>query len=95
MKMQLVATRDIVNKTYGPPVTVIHVQQAVRDFLVEARRPEYNNRLWTNPADFELWHIAEYDDTDATIANSGPDYPRKLCNALDAQGFPPLNLPKA
>lgn len=74
MKMQVIATRDIVANVYGPPMYVIHVGQSIRGFGDECQRKEKGNVLGEHPEDFELWHLGEWDDETAEFT---PMEPRK------------------
>lgn len=63
MKMQIVATRDIVANLYGQPMFVPTLGQAIRSFGDGCQNTgDANNILAKHPQDFELWHLGEYDD---------------------------------
>lgn len=62
MKLQVLATRDIVANVYGQPMFVPHIGMAIRSFGDECKRKEPGNVLAQHPEDFELWHLGEYDD---------------------------------
>jgi hypothetical protein len=62
MKMQVIATRDVVANVYGPPMYVIHLGQSIRGFGDECQRKEKGNVLGEHPEDFELMHLGEWDD---------------------------------
>lgn len=74
MKMQVIATRDIVANVYGPPMFVVHIGQSIRGFGDECQRKEKGNVLGEHPEDFELWHLGEWDDETADFE---PLVPRK------------------
>lgn len=91
MKLKIVATRDIITKVFGPPMFVIHQQSAVRDFINECRRPDVNNNLWKNKADFELWQLGEYDDEHGEFT-TGEEHRTRLCAGLDAKDMPEIKI---
>lgn len=62
MKMEIIATRDIVSNLYGQPMFVPTIGGAIRAFGDECKRKEPNNILSTHPEDFELWHLGSWDD---------------------------------
>jgi hypothetical protein len=72
MKLQVIATRDIVANVYGQPMYVVHIGQAIRSFGDEAQRKEPNNVLAQHPEDFELWHLGEWDDETAEYTELKP-----------------------
>lgn len=68
MKLQIVATRDIVANLYSAPQFVPTIGQAVRSFGDACQNTQDpNNILAKHPRDFELWHLGEYDDEAGTF----------------------------
>lgn len=84
MKMQIIATRDIVANVFGQPVQTPHIGQAIRSFGDECRRKVEGNVLAAHPEDFELWHIGEYDDNTGSIDPYNPGDERRKQIAVGA-----------
>lgn len=65
MKTVVVAVRDSAVNAFARPVHVQSVGQAVRSFSDEVNRPssvDQPNQMNQHPDDFELYHIADFDD---------------------------------
>lgn len=78
MKLQVIATRDIVANVYGAPMFVVNLGSAVRNFGDECKRKEPNNILAAHPEDFELWHLGEYDDNNGVITPYPPEERKQI-----------------
>lgn len=64
MKLQIICIRDIIANCYPfPPMFVAHLGGAVRDFGDQCR--DKTTQLGKHPDDYELYHVGEWDDTDA------------------------------
>lgn len=80
MKLQMVATRDIVANLYSTPQFVPTLGQAVRSFGDACKnKSDPNNILAKHPRDFELWHLGEYDDESGyfNVAHDGSAFEPK------------------
>lgn len=72
MKHQIVAVYDRATMAYGRPVFVPALGGAIRSFSDEVNRPQQPNDVSNHPDDFELYHLGEYDDADASIQTFTP-----------------------
>jgi len=65
MTLELVSIFDSATQSYGRPIFVPHVGQAVRSFTDEVRRQEGD--LAMHQADFELFHLGAFDERYGTF----------------------------
>lgn len=65
MKIQIFALYDSAAQIYGQPMFILNKGYAVRGFQELANNKSDN--VGKHPADFTLFHIGEYEDTDCTI----------------------------
>lgn len=72
MVLFVCAMFDSATQAYGRPIFVNAPGQAMRSFQDEINRPAADNDLNKHPDDFELWHLANYDDTHGTFTSSAP-----------------------
>lgn len=73
------AVRDLAMEAFAQPMFVPTPAVAVRGFINEARRAE--SAIRQNPEDYELYHIAEYDESSGTFRNL--DKPELLMRAVN------------
>lgn len=69
MKMTVVAIRDRQADTFSRPFFQATPGLAVREFIDAVNKQENGNTLNTHPEDFELFHIADYDDSTGKFNN--------------------------
>lgn len=67
MLMQCVAIKDRALDTFGPPMFVHTLAQGIRAFTDAINDP--NNHVSKHPDDYDLWHLAAYDDAEGTFTN--------------------------
>lgn len=63
---------DSAVRSYGQPIFVPATAAAVRSFQDEIRRGGQDNLLASHPEDFELHHIADFDDDTGGFVSVGP-----------------------
>lgn len=63
MITQVVAVRDSAMFAFGRPLFVPSLGVALRSFTDEINRNAPDNQMFAHPEDFELWHLAEFDET--------------------------------
>lgn len=67
----VVAVRDSASGTFGQPFFVAARGQAIRAFSDEVNRKAQDNDLNKHPEDFELYALAEYDDSAGRFGSIG------------------------
>jgi len=72
MKLQIVAVRDRAADVFMQPFFVHSIGAAIRSFGDEINRADKDNALFKHPADFDLYHLGEYDDAFAQFETSQP-----------------------
>lgn len=77
MKMQVYAIYDRISCTFAQPHCAINNNTAIRNCTDLIRRDE---NLKAHVSDYQLFHIAEYDDTSATMT---PRTPEIVVNLID------------
>lgn len=70
MKKPVVAVFDKKIALYETPVIVRHNGEAIREF--EILRKDTNTKFGKNPEDFDLFQIANYDETTGQYENLSP-----------------------
>lgn len=70
MILQICAVRDSAVDAYGQPIFVKAIGEAIRSFGDEANRD--GSPIKAHPADYELFHIGNYDDSTGTVAAHTP-----------------------
>lgn len=78
MKLQVFAVRDNATQTFGLPVFVRHQGEAVRSFVDQCK--DKTSNFNKHPADYDLYHIGEYDDDTAEITS---DATNRVARATD------------
>lgn len=71
-KYAIVAVRDSAMERFAPPATMVTTQQAIRGFADEINRRDDNNTLNKHPDDYELWHLATWDEESGLYENQNP-----------------------
>jgi len=61
MKMKIYAVRDNATEQYGNAMFMVGHGQAIRSFTDEINNKANDNMLNKHPADFDLYHLGEYD----------------------------------
>lgn len=56
----VLAVKDTATQVFFPPFTVRHVNQGLRDFKDQINAAD--SKLGQHAADFELWHLSDYND---------------------------------
>lgn len=67
MKLVIVAIRDKQMNGYAAPMAVPTIGIAMRAFMQQCN--DANTQLNKNPEDFELFHLADYDDETGKFNN--------------------------
>lgn len=70
MRYKVVAIRDTAVDVFGIPNMVPALAAAIRSFSDECKRPHTDDRpnvLNQHKEDFELYHLGEYNDEDASF----------------------------
>lgn len=61
----VLAIRDTSMARFTPPMTMPSVPYGVRSFRDEVNRNATDNNMNRHPEDFELWHIADWNEETA------------------------------
>lgn len=88
MKHVMVSLKDAAAQTYGPPNAVPSPGVALRSFENEVNRADEKNALYTNPSDFELYAIGEFDDETGLFRpymHEGAPRPNLIARAMDVR----------
>lgn len=78
MKTQLISVKDRATDSFGQPITVKAVGEAMRSFVDECNNKESN--LNKHPEDFDLYLVGEFDDATGSIE---PIAPKLIARAQD------------
>lgn len=70
MKVPVIAVYDKKTGLFGSPSSCRHIAEAIRQFDTLRKNPE--NKIGMNPEDFDLFQIAEYDDSLGTMTTLQP-----------------------
>lgn len=62
MRYKVCSIRDRAADVYSQPMFFNSLGSAVRAFGDEVKRPADNNNLNKHPEDFDLYHLADFDD---------------------------------
>jgi len=73
MKLKLYSIRDIQTNQYGNPMTLVSNGQAIRTFSTEVNREDKTNMMYTNPEDFELYQVGEFETETGIITATQPE----------------------
>nr|DAE80423.1 MAG TPA: DNA binding protein [Microviridae sp.] len=69
MHKAILAVWDSAVRAYAQPLTLPTTQVALRSFIDEINRSDATNTLNTHPEDFELHHLADWDETTGQFLN--------------------------
>lgn len=72
--MQIFAVKDTKALKFNTPFFHLNPQTATRAFSMDVNRPDEANVLYTNPEDFELYSIGEYDTDRGVIRATEPQF---------------------
>lgn len=72
MKLFVCSIFDRGVQSFGQPLFVPHTNAAVRSFIDEVNRPAPDNNLYNHSDDFDLYLIAEYDDSTGVFSVNSP-----------------------
>lgn len=78
MFYQVVAIRDRQLNAYMRPWFAQTVNQAIRTFVDELNREAPDNELAKHPEDYDLYHLATFDDNSGQFINTKTQ-PQQLC----------------
>nr|DAW09797.1 MAG TPA: hypothetical protein [Microviridae sp.] len=78
----LMSLRDLKAEQYGKPFTAITVGTAARDIQDMIGGGDKNNMLVSHPADFDLYHIGNFDDEAGEITAHQPTHRILNCGSL-------------
>jgi hypothetical protein len=79
MKMQYCSIKDTAVSAFMQPIAVAHTAQAMRSMQDAVNDPQSD--FAKHPADYELYHIAEFDDQTGQFNNL--EEPIRLCRVQD------------
>lgn len=79
MKLVIASVRDVKSEAYGRPFFVNSVGVAIRSFDDEVNRAAEDNIMYHHPADFALFQIGTFDDSDGSIE---PMIPKLLLQGM-------------
>lgn len=74
MRYVVVSIFDKAAAAYSRPFFVPAIGQAIRVFTDEISREAEDNPMFRHPSDFELWHVAHFDDSTGQFDNASPAY---------------------
>lgn len=89
MKTQVVAVRDSAVGAFGRPIFVPTIGAGARSFSDEVNRAgdaQNPNQMNQHPEDFELWHLAEFDEEHGcfqSVVDGDQVLPRLISRAKD------------
>lgn len=66
LKQPMIAVRDLKTGLFDRPFTVRHTAEAIREWDIVRKDPQ--TKFGKNPADFDLFHIADYEDATGHIS---------------------------
>lgn len=66
-KHAVVAVKDSAVQAFNRPFYAPAIGAALRSFNDEVNRKDKDNTMAQHPDDFELWHLATFDDTEGTF----------------------------
>jgi len=66
MKKQILSVYDNVSQVFSHPFFAINVGTGIRDFHLACK--DLNSTIGKCPDDFNLFHIGEFEDTDASFS---------------------------
>lgn len=69
MKYTVVSVRDTAANAYGRPIFTNSLGQAIRSFQDELNREAQDNVMFHHPEDFNLYHLAEFDEDTGQFTN--------------------------
>lgn len=67
MRLAVLAIRDRAANAFDRPMFFTSLGAALRAFGDEINRVDLNNNLNKHPEDFDLYHLGEYDDENASF----------------------------
>lgn len=70
MLKKIIATFDKKIGAYDSPFAVRHTGEAIREWDVVIK--DKNTKFGKNPEDFDLYHVADYDDVTGNFTNHVP-----------------------
>lgn len=70
----LVALFDRAIQGYGPVMTYHTRNEAIRQFRTQAE--DKSTQIAQHPTDYELWHIADYNDENGEVSQIGEQIAR-------------------
>lgn len=70
-KVQVFTVRDAAAGAFAQPMFFPTVAMAARTFTDEVNRPDESNNLYRHPGDYELYHVAQWDEEAGAF--SAPD----------------------
>ena len=73
MQLPVCSVFDKKTGLYEQPFVCRHVAEAIREWDIVRKNPE--TKFGKNPEDFDLIHVAHYDDSKSTFENLQPHYP--------------------
>lgn len=82
MKLYVCAIRDRATDSYGVPIFVQAVGQAVRSFSDEINKDGADNQLAAHPEDFDLYVLGHYDQDSGLFTT---DIPRQVAIGKDVK----------
>lgn len=81
MRLEMFTVYDIALGSYGRPMFMQSVGQAMRSFSDEVNRSDPDNQMNKHPSDFALYHLGTFVDEDGSFELF--DKPQRMANAAD------------
>lgn len=82
-KFAVCAVRDSALDSFGRPIFAPTLAAGIRSFQDEVKRGGDDNQLAKHPGDFELYHLAWFEDTTGAFSLPDGDRPIALCRGKD------------
>lgn len=83
MKLVICCVRDRAANMFAQPMFVAATGIAIRSFINEVNRAAPDNQLYLHPADFDLYELGTYDDSNAKF-EALPEA-RQICIGKDVK----------
>lgn len=68
MNLEIFAIRDRASDSFGNPMFLLALGQAIRSFSDEINRSAADNNLYLHPDDFDLFHLGSFDTSSAQFS---------------------------
>lgn len=82
-KTAVVSVYDVAVQAYAAPMFVPTTAVGVRSFTAEVNRVSPDNGLHVHASDYELWHVADWDEERGEFSLPQEGKPVRLVRAVD------------